>query len=144
MTAAQADAQLDRFLAADGVAPEPGFLALERRADEAFVGAACLRRVAKDHPMAGAVELGWRLAGDAWGGGYATEAARALIGFGFGRLALQEIVAFTAATNERSRAVMERLGMTRRPELDFAHPALAPDHPLRGHVVYGLARDSVD
>ena len=136
----EADAQVDRFMAAAG-GREPGFLAVERRTDGAFLGAACLRSVIGDaHPMAGTVEIGWRLARVAWGVGHATEAARALTAHGFETLGLETIVAFTAVTNTSSRGVMERLGMTRRPRLDFDHPALAEDHPLRAHVVHALTR----
>jgi ribosomal-protein-alanine N-acetyltransferase len=87
-----------------------------------------------------AVEIGWRLARDAWGRGYATEAARAALAFGFGTVGLEEIVSFTVPANARSRAVMERLGMTRDPADDFDHPALRAGHPLRPHVLYRLRR----
>jgi RimJ/RimL family protein N-acetyltransferase len=83
-----------------------------------------------------AVEVGWRLARQAWGYGYATEAARASLADGFGRVGLKEIVSFTAAVNRPSLAVMERLGMTHDPADDFDHPVLAEDSPLRRHVLY--------
>ena len=82
------------------------------------------------------VEVGWRLARDHWGRGYATEAARAALDFGFRHLALTEIVSFTVPANRRSRAVMERIGMTRTPADDFDHPSLPEGHPLRRHVLY--------
>ena len=85
-----------------------------------------------------AVEVGWRLAQRGWHQGYATEAARAAVAFGFDELGLDEIVSFTAVPNDRSRRVMERLGMTRDPADDFDHPALAPGDPLRRHVLYRL------
>ncbi len=86
------------------------------------------------------VEVGWRLDPAAWGFGYATEAARAALAFGFSDLGLGEIVSFTTATNVRSRAVMERVGMTRDPTDDFDHPSLAVDSPLGRHVLYRLRR----
>jgi RimJ/RimL family protein N-acetyltransferase len=135
----EANAQIDRFdahLAAQGF----GLMAIERRSDGAFLGAAGLEALTPDSPLAPGVEIAWRLARAAWGAGYATEAARAVLDDGFGRLGLREIVAFTANSNVRSRAVMERLGFTRSPDRDFDHPALAADHPLRPHVVYALAR----
>jgi RimJ/RimL family protein N-acetyltransferase len=135
---AQANAQIDRFMADSG-GRGPGFLAVERRGDGAFLGAACLRDVPDGHPLAGEAEVGWRLARRAWGAGFATEAARALLAQGFGRLGLPEIVAFTAVTNARSRAVMERLAFARRRQRDFDHPGLAAGHPLRRHVVYAIA-----
>lgn len=131
----QAAAQVDRFMAASA-ARGPGWLAVERRDDGAFLGASCLREVLPEHPLAGEVEVGWRLARSAWGAGYATEAARALLGYGFNPLGFREIFAFTAASNARSRAVMERLTLERQPHRDFDHPALEPGHPLRRHVVY--------
>lgn len=85
------------------------------------------------------VEAGWRLARPAWGHGYATEAARAVLGRAFGELGLAEVLAVTAATNARSRAVMRRLGMTRDPDEDFDDPDV-PEGPLRRSVVYRLRR----
>jgi RimJ/RimL family protein N-acetyltransferase len=128
-------AAIDRFeteLAANGLS----FLAIERRADALFVGAAGLRVLNAVLPLAPGHEIGWRLARPAWGHGYACEAARALLALGFDDLALPEIIAFTAETNSRSRAVMQRLGMRRDTARDFDHPLLAANHPLRRHVVY--------
>jgi RimJ/RimL family protein N-acetyltransferase len=102
-----------------------------------FVGLSRPRFAAHFTPC---VEIGWRLAFAHWGKGYATEAARAALAFGFERTGLDEIVSFTAATNARSRAVMERLGMRRDPADDFDHPNLPEDHPLRRHVLYRLPR----
>jgi RimJ/RimL family protein N-acetyltransferase len=78
------------------------------------------------------VEVAWRLARPYWGHGYATEAARAALDYGFGQLGLREIVAVTVPANRRSRRVMERLGMTRIPEDDFDHPRL-PEGRLKRH-----------
>lgn len=86
------------------------------------------------------VEVGWRLAFEHWGHGYATEAARAAVDCGFRRFGLEEIVSFTVPANWRSRGVMERLGMTRSAADDFDHPRLLPGHPLRPHVLYRLKR----
>ena len=86
-----------------------------------------------------AVEVGWRLDRPYWGKGYATEAARAAVADGFGRLGLQEIVSMTAPANVRSIAVMERLGMTHDPSDDFDHPNVPEGHPLRRHVLYRLS-----
>jgi RimJ/RimL family protein N-acetyltransferase len=85
------------------------------------------------------VEIGWRLAAPFWGHGYATEAARAALGFGWGRLQLAEIVSFTVPGNLRSRRVMEKLGMRRDPADDFDRPGLPEGHPLRRHVLYRIA-----
>jgi RimJ/RimL family protein N-acetyltransferase len=102
-----------------------------------FVGLAIPRFEAHFTPC---VEVGWRLAREHWSCGYATEAARAALEFGFRDLELEEIVSFTAAVNLRSRAVMERIGMTRSPDDDFDHPVLPEGHPLRQHVLYRVGR----
>lgn len=90
------------------------------------------------------VEIGWRLAPMFWGRGLAVEAAQAALEFGFDRIGLEEIVAFTVPGNTRSRTVMERLGMTHDPSDDFEHPSLPDCHPLRSHVLYRLRRPQPD
>jgi RimJ/RimL family protein N-acetyltransferase len=86
------------------------------------------------------VEIGWRLAFDYWRHGYATEAACATRDYGFSQLGLREIVSFTVTANQRSRKVMERIGMTHSSADDFEHPLLPEGHPHRHHVLYRLAR----
>jgi len=85
-----------------------------------------------------AVEIGWRLAFEHWGKGYATEGAKAVLEYGFNALNLEEIVSFTAVQNMRSRAVMERIGMNHDPKDDFDHPKLPKEHKLSWHVLYRL------
>jgi RimJ/RimL family protein N-acetyltransferase len=85
------------------------------------------------------VEIAWRLAYDYWGFGYATEAACAARDFGFTQLGLTQIVSFTVPGNQRSRRVMERIGMTYSPADDFQHPLLPEGHPLRHHLLYRLS-----
>lgn len=85
-------------------------------------------------------EVGWRLAPEFWGSGFATEGAAALLAFGFDELHLREIISFAVAGNKRSTAVMERLGMTRDPSADFDHPRVV-DPDLRRHVLYRISRD---
>ena len=82
------------------------------------------------------VEIGWRLAREHWGRGYASEAAAVCLRFAFEKLRLEEIVSFTVPLNKRSIGVMERIGMTRNADDDFDHPKLPSDHPLRRHVLY--------
>jgi len=86
------------------------------------------------------VEIGWRLARDQQGRGYATEAALAALRFGFETLDLAEIVSFTVPANAASRRVMEKIGMHHDVEADFEHPRLPAGHPLRRHVLYRIAR----
>jgi RimJ/RimL family protein N-acetyltransferase len=114
--------------------------ALERRDDGGFVGALGLAVATFPAPFTPCVEIAWRLARAQWGQGLATEAAGAVLRFGFQTLALEEVLAFTVPENRRSRAVMARLGMHRDPGEDFEHPRLPPGHPLRHHVLYRLGR----
>ena len=136
MTRAESDAQIDRF-EAEFEQLGHGFFALERKPDGVFLGFVALAPIPHGPPRPRGYEIGWRLARPAWGFGYATEAARVLLRYGFEQLELPEIVSFTAATNLRSQAVMRRIGLHRRPDLDFDHPALAEEHPLRPHLVFG-------
>lgn len=112
-----------------------GFWAVEIPGEARFIGFTGLNKLGKDLPFAPGVEIGWRLARDFWGKGYASEAAQAALQTGFRELGLQEIVAFTAIQNLRSRAVMSRIGMVFEGEI-FEHPGIAPGHPLRKHVLY--------
>lgn len=115
-----------------------GFWAVERRGDGRFIGFVGLHEPAAALPFSPCVEIGWRLAGEFWGRGYAGEAARAALGVAFEQLGLPEVVSFTAADNVRSQAVMRRLGM--RESGGFGHPAIEPGHRLREHVLFRLAR----
>lgn len=122
-----------------------GFWAMELPGVAPFIGFTGIRVVDFAAPFvpappAQAVEIGWRLAHEHWGKGYATEAARAALAHGFNQLALPEIVALTAETNIRSQAVMTRLGMTRDPADDFDHPNVPDGHPLKRHVLYRISR----
>lgn len=107
-----------------------------------FIGYIGLWDAFFDAPFTPAVEVGWRLARDAWGNGYATEGATAAVAFGFGKIGLPEIVSFTATGNQRSRAVMERIGMTRDVNGDFDHPLVPEGSPIRRHVLYRLSAES--
>jgi RimJ/RimL family protein N-acetyltransferase len=103
-----------------------------------FIGVVGLGVVSYEAAFTPAVEVAWRLARPYWGQGYATEAAKAALDYGFGKLGLSEIVALTVPANQRSRRVMEHLGMTRSPEDDFDHPRV-PEGPLKRHVLYRLS-----
>jgi RimJ/RimL family protein N-acetyltransferase len=134
------DALVDRILVrwdSDG----HGLWAVERVEDGRFLGFVGLAAPSFHAVFSPCVEVGWRLAREAWGRGYATEAARAALRFGFVELDLDEIVSFTTVANVRSRAVMERLGMTRDPVDDFDHPSFPDGHPIRPHVLYRLGRE---
>ena len=86
------------------------------------------------------IEIGWRLAQEHWGKGYAQEAANAALDFGFESLKLEEIVSYTSELNLRSRRVMEAIGMIHSPGEDFDHPSLPDGHRLQRHVLYRLSR----
>ena len=90
------------------------------------------------------VEVGWREAHAFWGRGYISEAAREALRFGFEEVGLDEIVSFTVPQNDRSRRVMERIGLVRDPSRDFDHPRVdAVAYPqLVRHVLYALGRDA--
>ncbi|MBP7701150.1 MAG: GNAT family N-acetyltransferase [Phenylobacterium sp.] len=91
-------------------------------------------------PVGPAIEMGWRLSPDTWGQGLATEGAKAALDWAFEHIDAPEFIAFTAATNVQSQAVMRKIGMVADPSRDFDHPRLAPDHPLNRHVVYVARR----
>jgi ribosomal-protein-alanine N-acetyltransferase len=138
MTRRESDALVDRIeekFDANGF----GLWAVEVTEGADFIGFVGLNPVSFEAHFTPAVEVGWRLMPAAWGNGYATEAARAALVFGFDRIRLDEVVSFTSTTNLRSQAVMRRLGMTHDPADDFDHPALLDDDRLRRHVLYRMA-----
>jgi RimJ/RimL family protein N-acetyltransferase len=117
-----------------------GLFAVEAPGEAPFVGYVGLSLATFPAPFTPCVEVGWRLAHAFWGRGYATEAARACLAHGFREHGLREILSFTTAANQRSRRVMERLGMRRDEGSDFEHPSLPRAHPLRPHVLYRMER----
>ena len=141
LTREESDDLIDRA-AASIAANDWGLWAVERRADGRFIGQVGLWQIPWDAHFTPAVEVGWRLAFDMWGNGYATEAGVMSIAHGFERLGLDEIVSMTVPANARSRAVMERLGLSHDPTDDFDHPRLPAMHPLRRHVLYRIQRSA--
>ncbi|WP_328328815.1 GNAT family N-acetyltransferase [Kribbella sp. NBC_00382] len=139
MTRAESDAMVDRVKAA---LDELGFglWAVEVRESGQFIGFIGLSVPTFDAPFLPGVEVGWRLAKDAWGKGYATEGARAALAYGFGEAGLDEVLSFTATTNKPSQRVMERIGMTHDEAGDFDHPRLPDGHRLQRHVLYRITR----
>ena len=119
-----------------------GLWAVEVPGEAEFIGYVGLAFPTFEAHFMPAVEVGWRLAREYWGRGYASEAARAAVEDGFTRVGLKEIVSFTSPINVRSVRLMERLGMTHDPAEDFDHPRLPVGHPLRRHVLYRLSRDN--
>jgi RimJ/RimL family protein N-acetyltransferase len=139
MSRAESDALIDR-LQKRQIEHKHTFWALERKEDKAFIGW-CGIVVALDVlPIAGKPEIGWRLAHSAWGHGYAREAAEASLAWGFQTLNVHEIWAITSVNNSRSWGLMERLGMERQHDMDFDHPNVADDSPLKWHITYRIKR----
>lgn len=139
ITAQESDALADRLAA--GIDEHGwGFWAVEVPGVAPFVGFVGIKPLAPVLPFAPGVEIGWRLARPYWGRGYASEAAEAALGVGFDQVGVDEIVAFTASGNSRSRAVMDRLGMKADSD-SFDHPAVPAGNALRAHVLYRIGRD---
>ena len=135
LTRKESDAQAARFQ--HHIAThEFGFWALEAPGIAPFIGFVGLQHVSFAAPFTPFVEAGWRLARQHWGRGYATEAAKAALAHGFGKLALPEIVAFAVTGNLASRRVMERIGMQHDALHDFDHPNVPDGSPLQRHVLY--------
>ena len=133
LTREQSDALADRcesFINDHGW----GLWAVELKTEDSFIGFVGLNIPAAQLPFSPCVEIGWRLAFDYWGHGFATEAAEKALRVGFEVIELREIVSFTAVINRRSRAVMERLRMTQ--SAGFEHPNVPVGNALREHCLY--------
>ena len=140
MTREQSDAGVDRQIALQASLGHC-FWAVERRDTGAFIGFCGMKMMPEGiRGLEDTIEIGWRLQRDAWGKGYAREAAEASLNWGWANLPADRICAITTPGNARSWGLMERLGMKRRHELDFMHPALQPDDPLAPHITYEMLR----
>lgn len=117
--------------------------AVEEKKSEACIGFIGLNYVSWNAHFTPCVEIGWRLAYDFWGQGFAPEGAFAVLDYAFQQLKIKKIVAFTTKDNYRSRRVMEKIGMTRDIQGDFLHPKLQPNHPLALHVLYTLMNEPI-
>jgi RimJ/RimL family protein N-acetyltransferase len=116
------------------------FWVVERKADGEILGFCGLKRAdAPGSTVEGEFEVGWRLREDAWGQGYAKEAALTALQAGFERFGAEEIVALTVIENEASWGLMKRLGMRRRADLDYVDPR--DNAPFRDTIVYSISRD---
>jgi RimJ/RimL family protein N-acetyltransferase len=139
MTREQSDEAIDRYLAAFD-RERFSFFAAHLRDSGDFagtIGLQIMRDLVPNLPQP-AVEIGWRLTRSAQGKGLATEGARNIVNFAFNTLGLNEVVAITAIPNQPSRRVMEKLGMTHRPEFDFDHPRMPAGHQYQRHTLYNL------
>lgn len=111
-----------------------GLYAVQRKAEGDFIGGVGLHRIEFDVDFAPGIEIAWRLAQEAWGCGYAPEAARACLEYAENVLGLETVYSFTSLPNVRSQRVMQKIGMERAGEFD--HPLVPRDHPLLRHVLY--------
>lgn len=118
------------------------FWAVERQEDGEFLGFCGLKPGMADTPIEGRIEIGWRLRADAWGQGFAREAARACLDWAWDNLPADSVWAITALGNSRSWGLMERLGMTRHADLDFDMATLPASSPHQRHITYSIGRPS--
>lgn len=134
-TREQSDASADRIAEHFG---KHGFglFAVEEKVRGAFIGFTGFQVVTLDCPVQGDLEIGWRLARAVWRRGLAFEAASACLNWLDRASGVRRVVSMTAAINLPSRRLMEKLGLSHRPELDFDHPSIEAASPLRPHVVY--------
>ena len=139
LTRAQSDALVAR-ISAHFERTGFGLWAVEAPGLAPFIGAVGLVVPGFSAAFTPCVEIGWRLAPAFWGRGFASEAARAALAFGFEKAGLDEILSFTVPANQRSQAVMQRLGMTRSAAEDFDHPLVPAGHPLLRHVLYRMSK----
>jgi len=116
-----------------------GMWAVEEKVSTNLVGVVGLNIPKAEMPFSPCVEIAWRLAVPYWGLGYATEAASAVLAFGFEKLQLDEIVAFTTLQNKRSQEVMRKLRMQKVLQ-EFMHPAVPVGHPLQAHYLYKISQ----
>lgn len=114
------------------------FWVLERKADGEILGFCGLKRCNQAGGPLGMMEVGWRLRKDAWGQGYAREAATASLDLAFEHFGADEVVALTVARNTASWGLMKRLGMQRREDLDFANADFDPEEPTI--IVYSITQ----
>jgi ribosomal-protein-alanine N-acetyltransferase len=113
-----------------------GFFAVERKDNHQFIGFTGLSHPGFESHFTPCVEIGWRLNKANWNNGFATEAAKACLEYGFTTLGLDEIYSFTSVHNIRSERVMKKIGMIKVGE--FEHPMLEDGNFLKAHVLYRI------
>lgn len=133
---AAAQARLESYRAEHGHT----FWVVERRDDGALLGSCGLKRSNQPGGPQGMMEVGWRLREDAWGKGYAKEAAAASLDIAFGVFGAGEVIALTVERNTASWGLMRRLGMARRADLDFASADFDPENPRI--IAYAIGREA--
>jgi ribosomal-protein-alanine N-acetyltransferase len=116
-----------------------GFWAVEIPNQHKFIGFVGLHTPTDKMPFSPCVEIGWRLSKSYWGYGYATEAAKEALKYAFSKLNLNEVVSFTTLGNDRSKAVMQKIGMYDTKQ-NFMHPDIELSHPQCEHVLYKISK----
>lgn len=114
-----------------------GFFALERKDNGEFIGFTGLSRPRFESHFTPYIEIGWRLSKANWNLGFATEAAKACLEFGFTELKLKEIYSFASVYNRRSENVMKKIGMLH--DGFFEHPSVEEGNWLKRHVLYKVS-----
>jgi RimJ/RimL family protein N-acetyltransferase len=117
-----------------------GLFAVEKKSNREFLGFTGFAKPSFESHFTPCIEIGWRLKKEAWGNGYATEAANACLDYGFRVLAFDKVFSFTSILNMNSEKVMKKIGMTKIGEFD--HPKIEPGHSLSRHVLYLAERRS--
>jgi RimJ/RimL family protein N-acetyltransferase len=144
LTAEQSDEMVDRMIS---TWRDRGFglWAVERTDTGDFIGYIGLFSPSWEAEFTPCVEIGWRLAKAHWGNGFAPEGATCVLDWAFANLDLpgDRVLSFTTVGNTNSQRVMQKIGLTRDPDLDFDHPLL-PDWNDRRHVVYRIDREQHD
>jgi len=115
-----------------------GLFAIELNETGKFIGFVGLCPAKFEAHFTPCLEVGWRLAKEHWGNGYAPEGARRVLEFAFEELKLEEIFSWCATTNKNSIRVMEKIGLHRDFDNDFDYPSCPEGHRLRRHVLYRL------
>ena len=117
-----------------------GLFVVEEKAIKKFLGYTGFMLAQFESTFTPCVEIGWRFNKESWGKGFATEAAKACLEYGFSKLNFIEVNSFTSVLNKKSEAVMQRIGMNKVGE--FNHPKVSMDSQLRLHVNYIIKNDN--
>jgi RimJ/RimL family protein N-acetyltransferase len=117
-----------------------GFWAIEVPNVAPFIGFAGLHIPEIKTDFTPCVEIGWRLDSNYWNKGYAIEAAKKVLEYGFLVLKLPEIVSFAPHIHERSRRIMEKLHMRYCHDENFYHPKYSKESPLNPFVLYRITK----
>ena len=117
-----------------------GLFAVENKSTKQFIGFTGFAIPTFDTFFTPCVEIGWRYKKEAWGHGFATEAANACLKYGFNNLGFDKIVSFTSSLNKNSENVMKKIGMTYL--ADFNHPKIKAGHILCKHILYEITKES--